>query len=283
MSHTKIPPRTIGAQLIDEGLLTQDAVERTLIRQKEQGQRFGEAAVSLGLVEASQLAQSLARQYGFTYLSPTDSRIHQSVVTAFTPDNLAVEQYKNLRSQLALRWFNQGNQQLAICSLEAGEGRSLTAANLAVVYAQMGKKVLLIDADLRSPTQHLLFSEANSTQGLSSVLAGLHTFESAINPIAAMPGLSLLSAGAPAPNPTELLAGNRFAHALEVLAKHYDVIFIDTPAANHYPDSLGLARLAQGALLLARKNATGVTPLKRYADQLTQIGVSLVGSLLTFG
>lgn len=283
MSHNKLPPRTLGAQLVDEGLLTPDAVERTLIRQKEQGQRFGEAAVSLGLVEAGQLAQSLARQYGFTYLAPNDSRIHPSVVTAFTPDNLAVEQYKNLRSQLSLRWFNQGNQLLAICSLEAGEGRSLTAANLAVVYAQMGKKVLLIDADLRTPCQHLLFSEANNTQGLSSVLAGLHSFESAISPIGAMPGLSLLAAGAHAPNPTELLAGNRFSHALEVLTKHYEIIIIDTPAGNLYPDSLGLARLAQGALLVARKNTTGITPLKQYADQLTQIGVSLVGSFLTFG
>ena len=98
-----------------------------------------------------------------------------------------------------------------------------------------------------------------------------------------MPGLSLLSAGAHAPNPTELLASNRFAHALEVLTKHYDIILLDTPAGNLYPDSLGLARLAQGALIVARKNTTSVTALKQYADQLTQIGVSLVGSFLTFG
>lgn len=283
MSQHNNPPRSIGAQLVEEGLLTQDAVERTLIRQQEKGQRFGEAAVSLGFMEEGQLAQSLARQYGFTYLSPSDQRIDKSVVTAFTPENLVVEQYKNLRSQLALRWFSQGNQVLAICSLEAGEGRSTTAANLAVVYAQMGKKVLLIDADLRNPTQHLLFSEANKSQGLSSVLAGLHHFESAITPISAMPGLSLLSSGAHAPNPTELLASNRFAHAMEILAKHYDTIIVDTPAGNHFPDSLGLARLAKGALILARKDATGVSALKLYTDQLTQIGVTLVGSLLTFG
>jgi protein-tyrosine kinase len=277
------PPRSIGAQLVDEGLLTPDAVERTLVRQKEQGQRFGEAAVSLGLVEAGQLAQSLAKQYGFNYLAKGDKRIHPGVVTAFTPDNILVEQYKNLRSQLALRWFNLGNQILAVCSLEAGEGRSLTAANLSVVFAQLGKKVLLIDADLRSPRQHELFTEANTTEGLSSVLAGLHNFEAAITPISAMPGLSLLSSGAHAPNPTELLAGNRFAHALEILGKHFDLVILDTPAGNQYPDSLGLARLAQGALLLARKDTTGVTALKQYADQLTQIGVTLVGSLLTAG
>lgn len=283
MSQINTPPRSIGAQLVEEGLLTPDAVERTLVRQKEQGQRFGEAALSLGLVEAGQLAQSLAKQYGFNYLSKSDERVHPSVVTAFTPDNVLVEQYKNLRSQLALRWLSQGNQIVAICSLEAGEGRSITAANLAVVYAQLGKKVLLIDADLRHPRQHELFLEANTTQGLSSVLAGLHNFESAITPISAMPGLSLLAAGAHAPNPTELLASNRFAHSLEILVKHFDAIILDTPAGNLYPDSLGLARLAQGALLLARKDTTGVTALKQYADQLTQIGVTLVGSLLTAG
>ncbi|HRH78130.1 MAG TPA: hypothetical protein PK129_12325, partial [Cellvibrionaceae bacterium] len=90
MSQNKLPPRTLGAQLVDEGLLTPDAVERTLIRQKEQGQRFSEAAVSLGLVEESQLAQSLARLYGFTYLAANDTRIHPSVVSALTPENLAV-------------------------------------------------------------------------------------------------------------------------------------------------------------------------------------------------
>ena len=173
-THHAASARSIGAILIDSGRLTPEAAARILEVQKAESLRFGDAAIMLGLLTEEDVQQALSQQYSFPYLQPGDDSASEEVVAAFHPFTPVVEQLRALRSQLSLRWFDaepEKHKALAIVSPESGDGRSFVAANLAVVFSQLGARTLLVDADLRKPRQHELFHLPNKL-GLSSVLAG---------------------------------------------------------------------------------------------------------------
>src|SRR6185295_31397 len=123
-------------------------------------------------------------------------------------------------------------QVLTIVGTERGEGRSHLAANLAVVFSQLGERTLLIDADMRHPRQHELFKLPNKS-GLSSMLAG-RTERNEAQRIPAFLDLSVLPSGATPPNPVELLGRPVFTQMIEDYAGEYDVILLDTPAGIDY-------------------------------------------------
>ena len=129
-----------------------------------------------------------------------------------------------------LRWFDAETERkaLAIVSPSHGEGRSFIAANLAIVFSQLGERTLLVDADLRTPCQHELFKLGN-TPGLSGLLAGSSNHHAVLR-VPSLPGLSVLPAGAVPPNPQELLGRPAFVEAVYTLSRDFDVIIIDTPA-----------------------------------------------------
>ena len=139
---------SIGAILVDSGKLTIEAAERILRLQKEQGLLFGDAALQLGLLTNEDIQFALARQYDYPYLLKGDGEVSSELVAAFQPFSPQVEALRALRSQLMLRWFTgqQERRALAIVSPARGEGRSYLAANLAVVFSQLGEHTLLIDA-----------------------------------------------------------------------------------------------------------------------------------------
>jgi receptor protein-tyrosine kinase len=167
---------------------------------------------------------------------------------------------------------------LTVVGAERGEGRSYLAGNLAVVFAQLGERTLLVDADLRAPRQHLLFSLANRV-GFSTVLAGRQQ-EEAIVRIAALPGLSVLPAGPTPPNPLELLNRLNFDELLIQIRASYDVVIVDTPALSSGDDAAMIAVRTGAALAVAR---CGTTRLGAFADLLQGLqdaGASVVGSVL---
>ena len=144
--------RSIGVILIDSGRLSADNAERILRLQKEQGKRFGDAAIELGLLTEDDIRFALSSQFDYPYLPLGDSSLSHELVAAYKPFSPVVEQLRALRSQLMLRWFDAAAQRksLAIVSPGAGEGRSFIAANLAIVFSQQGQRTLLIDANLRT-------------------------------------------------------------------------------------------------------------------------------------
>ncbi len=182
-----------------------------------------------------------------------------------------------------LRWFDADvtHKCLAILAPVSGTGASFIAANLAIVFSQLGERTLLIDANLRSPTQHLLFRTAPSP-GLSDILSG-HADPSAVVRLDSFLGLSILPAGTPPPNPQELLGRGVFRDMLARLAREHDVILIDTPAAATFADSQTIAARAGAALLVARRNQTSTQQLSRLARDVQQHGALLVGSVLNEG
>lgn len=270
---------SIGAILVDSGKLTIEAAERILRLQKEQGLLFGDAALQLGLLTNEDIQFALARQYDYPYLLKGDGEVSSELVAAFQPFSPQVEALRALRSQLMLRWFTgqQERRALAIVSPARGEGRSYLAANLAVVFSQLGEHTLLIDADMRNPRQHALFGLENRT-GLSSIVGRGEV--SNIHRIPSFKDLSLLTAGPQPPNPQELLGRPPFAKLLAELAGEFDVVIIDTPATDEYGDARAIAVRAGGALMVARKKETRVADLRELVKQLTQSGVAVVGSVL---
>jgi chain length determinant protein tyrosine kinase EpsG len=272
--------RSIGAILVDSGRLSPENAERILRLQKEQNKFFGDAAISLGLLTQDDIQFALSHQFNYPYLAAGDQSLSPELIAAYQPFSAAVEQLRALRSQLMLRWFDAKTRRnaLAIVSPGASEGRSFIAANLAIVFSQLGERVLLIDADLRNPRQHLLFKLGNNA-GLSSILAGRAGHEAIVR-VAPLLGLSVLPAGSRAPNPQELLGRPGFAELLASFADDFDVIILDTPAARDFADAQTVAVRAGAALVLANKNGTSSAALTQLTRSLQQSGVSLVGTVL---
>ena len=272
--------RSIGAILVDAGKLSPGDVDRILSTQRERGLTFGEAAVKLKLLSFQDVQFALARQHDYPYLLEGEGSISDELVAAYQPFSHKVEGLRALRSELVLRWFTGEERQrtLAVASPGRGEGRSYLAANLAVVFSQLGEHTLLIDADMRHPRQHALFNLDNRS-GLSSALSNRGQSDD-IRRIPSFRDLSVLSAGPVPPNPQELLGRPLFAKLLDKVAKEFDVILIDTPAASEYADVQTIAVRAHGALLLARVRETRIAYLRHLAGTLTQSGVAVVGSVI---
>jgi receptor protein-tyrosine kinase len=276
--------RSIGAILIDNGRLTPEAAERILKLQKEQGLRFGDAAIQLGLLSEADIQQALSRQYDYPYLMPGDERVSEEVVAAFKPFSPIVEQLRAVRSQLMLRWFDAdvGHKTLAVVSAGRAEGRSFTAANLAVVFSQLGERTLLIDADLRNPRQHEFFRLENKL-GLSSLLAGRAELAQAVIRIPGLIDLSVMPAGATPPNPQELLARPVFNALMATAAGQYDIVIVDTPAGAETADSQTIAARTRGAVVVARRDISSAPALQTFVTSLQHSGVTVVGSVLNNG
>lgn len=274
------PGRSIGAILVDAGRLRLEDAEIIFRVQQERGVRFGEAARELKLLREEDIQFALSRQFEYPYLLAGESEVSPSVMAAYTPAGASIEELRMLRSQLKLRWFDSEAERkaLAVVSPERGEGRSWLAANLAVVFSQLGERTLLIDADLRAPSQHKLFG-LEGRLGLSSVLVGRAGMET-IQRVPALLDLSVLPAGAIPPNPHELLSRLSFSQLLSEVSSTFDVIIIDTPPAAQCADAQTVSVRASGALMVVRRNTSRASRVKAVADSLMQGGVMLVGSVV---
>lgn len=273
--------RSIGAILMEAGRLKPDDAERILRLQKAEHLRFGDAALRLGLLVEADIQFALSHQFSYPYLAPGGERpLGEELLAAYQPFSPLVEQLRSVRSQLLLRWFDaiERRNTLAIVGPGPGDGRSYLAANLAVVFSQLGERTLLIDADLRRPRQHELFRVANG-QGLSNVLAGRGQQEVVV-PIASLSSLDLMPAGPVPPNPVELLTRPALVDLLERCRRDYEVVLIDTPAASLGADAGILAFRAGAALAVACSNRTRVGAFAAMVKSLSGDGVDVVGSVL---
>jgi chain length determinant protein tyrosine kinase EpsG len=272
--------RSIGVILVDTGRLSVKDAEKVLRLQKDQGKRFGDAAIDLGLVTQDDIRFALSQQFDYPYLPDGDASLSDELVAAYKPFSPAVEKLRTLRSQLMLRWFNAERQNNALTIMSPGnkEGRSFIAANLSIVFSQLGERTLLIDADLRAPRQHELF-KLDANAGLSGMLASRIGPEAVVR-VPTLLGLSVLPAGAIPPNPQELLGRPGFTLLLESLIRDFDVVIIDTPAASEHDEAQLIATRAGAALMLARTNISSIPEVTQLARSLQQNGAMVVGSVL---
>lgn len=273
-----ISDRSIGKILLDAGKLKAGDAEHALRLSREKGIRFGEACLQLKLVSQGDIDSALSRQFGYPYLRPGDAPLSDELVAAYNPFSEQVESLRALRTQLLLGWFSSEHRFLAVVSPSRADGRSYLAANLAIVFSQLGEKTLLIDADMRIPRQHQLFGLSNQ-YGLSAMLAGRGN-EGAIERVQKFENLYVLPAGATPPNPLELVSRPAFAELLAEESHSFDVILVDTPAAEASSDAQAVAARTRGALVLARAHRSRNESLSQLGAALQGAQVEIVGSVL---
>lgn len=278
------PPGTpigvpIGELLQRTGVLSEQDVRRVMRMQQERHLPFGEAALQLGLLSEQDIDRALSKQFDYPYVTPDQSNLDASLYAAYQPFDAPAESLRNLRSQLMLRWFTEPHRALVLVGTRAGAGCSTLAANLAISFAQLGERTLLIDANLRTPRQHRLFG-LEMEHGLSGLLGGRHSIHNAAMSVSAFPQLSVLCAGHGVPNPQELLGRHTFAYFMETWPARFDVVIIDTPPALDYADAQLVTARAGAALLVTRRDQTRLTDIAKLKEQLQLSGAALLGAVV---
>jgi protein-tyrosine kinase len=269
----------LGALLRDDGTLTELDIKDILAAQLVCRERFGEVASRLGLANEQDVRRALARQAEFPLAIAGESALNPALIAAFQPDSARAEELRTLRSELVLRWFGRGNRLLAVIEPRLGSGCSVLAANLAVTFAQLGERTLLIDANLRQPAQHTLFG-IKPDFGLSDFIKGRQNLENVITKVPGFSSLSVMCAGALPPNPQELLGSVSFGYMMETAPGAYDVVVLDTPPALQCADAQLIAARARGAVLTTRRHNTRLADVMRVKAQLESADVNLVGAVL---
>ena len=188
------------------------------------------------------------------------------------------EAYKALRTNIVMSLATQRSKVFAVSSANAGEGKSTTAANLAIVFSQAGKKVLLVDADMRKPVQHRAFKFKND-KGLSTLLGGIDSFKQVLK--SKTPNLDVITSGPIPPNPSEMLASENMKILLEELVKYYDYIVIDTPPINVVTDTLTLGPNIGGIALVTRSGMATYDEVGRAASSIELANGKLLGVIVT--
>lgn len=253
-------------------------VERILAYQKEKGLRFGEAAVALGYASNDDVLQALSKQYHYP-ITDEHSSVNRELVTAHKPFSREAEAFRNIRSQLNNKIFKEADAKraVAVVSPDVGDGKSYFAANLAVVFSQLGGRTLLVDADLRAPRQHEIFGINNAT-GLSAILSGRAT-KNVVRSVKAFPSLFVMPVGNVPPNPLELVERPAFALLMKELINKFDYVVVDTPAASHGADAVAIAARCGSAVVVARKGSSRVDPIKMLVSELQDTSAKIVGSV----
>jgi protein-tyrosine kinase len=274
--------RSIGDIISETKNLSAERVEQILAYQRTHGVRFGEAAVALGLASPEDVLFALSQQFHYPYAGEEQRRTSPELVALNQPFAPQAEAFRAIRSQLIMRGHADGatgaQRAIAVVSAESGDGKTFFAANLAVVLAQLGRRTLLVDADLRSPRQHEVFHLRNDA-GLSGVLSGRAEGQ-VIQQIQGVPSLFVLSAGVTPPNPIELVERPAFSLLMKELVEKFDYVVVDTPAATQGADASVIAARCGQALVVARKGESRWHAVQDLVGNLSNTPTQVSGVVL---
>ncbi len=184
------------------------------------------------------------------------------------------EAYNSIRANLLFTQKGDKCPIFVVTSPTANNGKTINSINLAISFAQMGKKTLLIDADMRNPTVHRVFS-IPTKNGLSEILAGLTDNVSVAS--TDIDNLSILTAGKIPPNPTELLSSERMDKLLSFVREHYDCVFIDTPPINIVTDSTAFAGKTTGYIMIVKTESTDIGDVRTAVSNIERIEGTILG------
>lgn len=194
---------------------------------------------------------------------------------------VASEAFKSLRTNLLSILSSYGETTKMICftSPEVGDGSTLNCVNIAVSFAKMGAKVLLIDTDMRNPNVNCFFNIA-AEPGLSECLNGNCELQNATVTFSTIPDLSILPAGQTPTNPTELILSTRFQQLLNAAKEQYDYVFIDAPPACVVTDAAIISQKTMGAILICKNGKTKIDVAKKAKHIIEQGGGKILGTIL---
>lgn len=202
----------------------------------------------------------------------------RKLVTKTDPKSPISEQYKTIRTNINFSSVDRDLRSIMVTSSGPGEGKSTTAANLAVVFAQQGKNVLLVDADMRKPTAHYTFNLTN-TFGFTTVLTRQKTLREVVHP-SDVDHLDLLTCGPVPPNPAELLSSRSMEEFLVDVYGDYDLVIFDTPPVLAVTDAQVLANQCDGTVLVVSSGTTEIESAQKAKDLLQATKGKLLGVVL---
>ena len=208
-------------------------------------------------------------------LGPTDLFCNMSGGTAFR----VIETYKSIRTSLMFTLSSGEDNAILVTSAEPNSGKSVTSANLALSFSQTGAKVLLIDCDMRNPSQQKIFSQEN-TKGLSNVLGRMSTFDETVKR-EVKENLDLLTAGQTPPNPSELLGSDNMKNLLDSTKSQYDFVFLDCPPVELVSDTSSLLLSVPQAIVIARQNHAVYDEVIHTVESIKAVGGKILGAILT--
>jgi receptor protein-tyrosine kinase len=290
----------LHAALISELGLSDVTVEKIYEVMHSMGTTFVDAAGRLGILKPDAIEQALKKiratrpeeESGMIETAirriASDKRVvlrqgervspSSKLILAHDPENPRSERLRALRTELLLlHEATHGANIVAVLSPGSGEGRSQLCAELAISFAQLGRRTLLVDADMRKPQQHVLFGSTNQ-HGLSQAIG--HNERPYYHPVAGLPFMHLLTAGPIPPNPLELLSDGRFTNLLNEWRNNYEFLVLDTPPVAQCADGLAVATMAARALVLSRAQHTTYKSTRALLRRLASTQSRLLGAVI---
>jgi exopolysaccharide transport family protein len=246
------------------------------VRTTEQAQ-FISGLPSLGMIPLGSKAAAGASSSKQLVLASSKEAVE--IVTQARPQSQMAESYRALRTSLLLSSLGAPPKVIMVTSARPQEGKTTTAINSAIVLAQKGVRVLLVDADLRRPSVHKTLG-MGPRSGLSNVLTGSATLQQTITVSPVLPNLYVLPAGTPPPNPAELLASTNMKQVLDELREQFDHVVVDTPPTLSVTDAVVLSPRVDAIVLVIRSGQTTKQALRRARDILMQVNAHVTGVLL---
>ncbi len=207
------------------------------------------------------------------------STVERNINVLTQPKSQFTEAFRSLRTALLLATTGQEPRLILCTSATPSEGKTTAATNLAVILAQRGTRVLLMDADLRRPNVHHRFGLTGKL-GLSTVLSGQTTLEESVQPVKEVPGLDVLASGPVPPFPTEMLSSQTMVDLLERARQAYTYIVMDSPPVLSVTDGVLLSRMVDAVVLVVRHGKSSKHIVRRGRDLLVRSGAPMAGILL---
>lgn len=268
----------IKSSLIRRCSLSPSMIGRIRNAEATLGLGFAEAALALHLVTQEDINAVRARDRGITLVQRNRLVPSDKLMLVNDPYSAHSEKVRALRTELLLRRGAAGQADcVALLSPGSGEGRSYLAAELAIAFAQIGQPTLLVDADLRHPSQHLLFG-ADNQRGLSDALT--EDAAPCLHPVQGLPQLFVLPAGSTQNNPLELLSDSRFERVVEEWRWTFSFVVLDTSPVDRYSDGLAVARLIGRVLILSRAQHTRYRETKELLRRLSATQSQILGAVI---
>lgn len=195
------------------------------------------------------------------------------------PKSSLSEKFKGIRTNIIFSNANEEIQSVVFSSEKRESGKSTISANVAITYAQAGYKTLLLDGDMRKPTQHSIFNKSNNI-GLSNLIIKNDNIDDYINNIENVKNLDLLTSGPIPPNPSELIGSNNFSLLFKTLKEEYDMIIIDTPPVNTVTDAQLFSELSKFVILVIDVEKSDKHAAKKGKELIEKTGAKVLGVVL---
>ncbi|MFW3612489.1 polysaccharide biosynthesis tyrosine autokinase [Staphylococcus caprae] len=211
-------------------------------------------------------------------MSKKRKKLEQPLFVNDKPKSIISEKFRGVRSNIMFSRANNEITSILVTSDKPAAGKSIISANIAITYAQAGYKTLIIDGDMRKPTQNYLFEETNY-DGLSNLIIGKTNYDKAIR-ATKVNNVYLLTSGPVPPNPSELIDSNAFYEIYNELLNRFDFVLIDTPPVNTVTDAQVYIQYVKDTILVIDREKNNKNEIKKAKSLIDKAGGKVVGAIL---